>query len=265
MAQHDPEIRRRILDAARRVFSEKGYSEGRIAEIADRAGVSPATIYSHFLGKRDLFEALDLAQADEKHPEFDRKRAMILEEARQLFGEKGFHGTTIEKIAQRTGYSKAGLYQFFSSKEELFAAVIHETAFRTDMLAQAAEARADDCLSHALQRIARAYLRMFDSPRQAAIFRLVISESIRYPEIGAIYHEKGIGYVIEQVADCLRRFQIQELPQGANLTFAARAYVSMFSYAIELKVAPGEHVDAPTDEELVEYLTGMFLNGLLPR
>ena len=264
MARQDPETSQRILDAARQVFSTKGYSEGRITEIADLANVSPPTIYSYFLGKRDLFLALDLEQADSLRPEFDRKRAQILSQARQLFGERGFHGTTIEKIAQRTGYSKAGLYQFFSSKEELFEAVVHETAFRSDMLQTAGKAQEGDSLPHALARIGTAYLRLFDNPDYAAIFRLVISEAIHYPEIGTIYHEKGIGYAFTQVEQCLRRFHIQDLRPDLDLELLSKAYIALYSYAIERRVAPGFRSEEPEDEVLAAFLTDLFLHGLLP-
>jgi len=43
-----------ILDAGRDVFSEKGYERATTAEIAQRVGVSEATVFSYFRGKREL-------------------------------------------------------------------------------------------------------------------------------------------------------------------------------------------------------------------
>jgi AcrR family transcriptional regulator len=45
---------RDILQAGRDVFSEKGYERATTAEIAQRIGVSEATVFSYFRGKRDL-------------------------------------------------------------------------------------------------------------------------------------------------------------------------------------------------------------------
>lgn len=264
MSYANPETRQRILDAARQIFSGKGYRETRITEIARLADVSPATIYSYFSGKQDLFQALDMEPDKSPGPAFERKRAHILQCACHLFGERGFHGTTIESVARRAGYSKAGLYQFFPSKEALFEAVIHETAFHSDMLKQPPDGPENCTLPQALQRISLSFLRMFDDPDRAAIFRLVIAESVHYPEIGEIYHTKGIGFVMEQVASCLRGFQEDAGLGDINFLYAARAYMSMFFYAVQLKVAPG-NVEAPTDEEVAEILTNWFLNGLLPR
>ncbi|MDR5817607.1 MULTISPECIES: TetR/AcrR family transcriptional regulator [unclassified Caballeronia] len=43
-----------ILQAGREVFAEKGYDAATSAEIAQRAGISEATVFSYFSGKRDL-------------------------------------------------------------------------------------------------------------------------------------------------------------------------------------------------------------------
>src|SRR6201989_2076904 len=43
-----------ILQAGRDVFSEKGYERATTAEIAQRLGISEATVFSYFHGKREL-------------------------------------------------------------------------------------------------------------------------------------------------------------------------------------------------------------------
>lgn len=45
---------RDILQVAREVFAEKGYERSTTAEIAQRLGVSEATVFTYFHGKRDL-------------------------------------------------------------------------------------------------------------------------------------------------------------------------------------------------------------------
>ncbi len=47
--------RRQILEAAFRVFSEKGFNAATTAEIARNAGVAEGTIYNYFQNKRELF------------------------------------------------------------------------------------------------------------------------------------------------------------------------------------------------------------------
>ncbi len=50
--------RTQILDAALRLFSEKGFARTSVRDIAQVAGITDAAIYYHFPSKRDLFEAL---------------------------------------------------------------------------------------------------------------------------------------------------------------------------------------------------------------
>ncbi|HPS93430.1 MAG TPA: TetR/AcrR family transcriptional regulator [Deltaproteobacteria bacterium] len=52
------ETREMIFQAARKVFSEKGYHKAQIADIVKAAGISTGSIYAHFKDKRDLFEQI---------------------------------------------------------------------------------------------------------------------------------------------------------------------------------------------------------------
>lgn len=51
------ERRRRIVEAARQVFTEYGLAGARTRQIADAAGVVEGVIYRHFASKEELFEA----------------------------------------------------------------------------------------------------------------------------------------------------------------------------------------------------------------
>src|SRR3546814_14236049 len=55
-----------------------------------------------------------------------QRRASILEVARRSFFEKGYAATTMSGIAATLGGSKSTLWRYFSSKEELFAAVLDD-------------------------------------------------------------------------------------------------------------------------------------------
>jgi AcrR family transcriptional regulator len=53
-----PKTRRALLDAAREVFAEQGFSQASIADVVARAGSSVGSLYHHFGGKSELFTAL---------------------------------------------------------------------------------------------------------------------------------------------------------------------------------------------------------------
>ena len=52
------ETREMIIQAARKVFSEKGYHKAQISDIVREAGISTGSVYAHFKDKRDLFTQL---------------------------------------------------------------------------------------------------------------------------------------------------------------------------------------------------------------
>ncbi|HEY2549156.1 MAG TPA: TetR/AcrR family transcriptional regulator [Streptosporangiaceae bacterium] len=52
------QTQRALLDAARAVFTEQGFSGASIADVVERAGSSVGSLYHHFGGKAELFLAL---------------------------------------------------------------------------------------------------------------------------------------------------------------------------------------------------------------
>jgi AcrR family transcriptional regulator len=57
--------RQLVLEAAGRVFAEKGYDRAKMEEIARESGLSPGTLYTVFDGKADVYRALHEAGDEE--------------------------------------------------------------------------------------------------------------------------------------------------------------------------------------------------------
>ncbi len=57
-------------------------------------------------------------------PKGARTRARILDAAEALFATRGFGGTSLREIAGRAGIREPGLYNYFASKRDLYAAVL---------------------------------------------------------------------------------------------------------------------------------------------
>jgi AcrR family transcriptional regulator len=53
-------------------------------------------------------------------------RRRLMEAGQEVFAERGFHGASIEDIADRAGFSSGAFYSNFESKEELFLALFDE-------------------------------------------------------------------------------------------------------------------------------------------
>ncbi|MFL5961969.1 MAG: TetR/AcrR family transcriptional regulator [Gaiellaceae bacterium] len=58
LSQRGIDTRRRLLDAAERVFGELGYHDASIVKLADDAGVAAGTFYLYFDSKKAIFDEL---------------------------------------------------------------------------------------------------------------------------------------------------------------------------------------------------------------
>jgi AcrR family transcriptional regulator len=61
-----------------------------------------------------------------KDRERHARREEILRSARELFARTGYHGTTLEAIASHAEFGKGTIYNYFSSKEDLFYGLINQ-------------------------------------------------------------------------------------------------------------------------------------------
>jgi len=57
MPRWEPDARERLVAAALTLFSEQGYDETTVAEIAEAAGLTKSTFHRHFPDKRDVLAA----------------------------------------------------------------------------------------------------------------------------------------------------------------------------------------------------------------
>ncbi|GGI88915.1 TetR family transcriptional regulator [Saccharopolyspora subtropica] len=70
--------------------------------------------------------------------------------AREIFAERGYHGTSIRDIAKRAGLSLSALYYWHSSKQELFAGLMEDSV--TDYV-RACDSALRDCGDDPVERL----------------------------------------------------------------------------------------------------------------
>ncbi|GAB3168659.1 TetR/AcrR family transcriptional regulator [Myceligenerans halotolerans] len=107
-------------------------------------------------------------------------RAAILDAATRLFLELGYDRTSLARVAESAGVSKATLYKQFPTKAELFEATVLAAGDTPDN--ELAEPPSGDF--HAgLVVLGLAYAELLSRPRMADLIRAVIAESPRFPEL----------------------------------------------------------------------------------
>lgn len=106
------------------------------------------------------------------------KKELIMVAAGEVFGERGFHATTVEAIAQQAGVGKGTIYQYFTSKVEIFKELHH---WYLDRYFDGFERSIDpkDSFEVNLKRLITAHVDNVEL--MAGVFRKILPESAEIP------------------------------------------------------------------------------------
>ena len=109
-----------------------------------------------------------------------QKRSLILENAKNVFVERGFKSVTMKDIIEASGISRGGLYLYFSSTKEIFLEVLKQEAAQDDDVFSdnfTEETTAADVLYLFLQEQKKELFRKKDN-LTVAIYEYYFNESI---------------------------------------------------------------------------------------
>ena len=140
------------------------------------------------------------------------KHQQILNAATDLFLRLGFGSVSMDTVANEANVSKATVYAHFSSKNELFSAILKNYLTRENILPPELPSNAaqnnielDQDLLIFLTDLAKYY----NNPAVIKLYRLLISEVNKFPEI----FEWVFGTKAEQTTQRLADYLLQSLPQ----------------------------------------------------
>jgi AcrR family transcriptional regulator len=183
------------------------------------------------------------------------RRTELQRQAARLFAERGFHGTSMEDIAEAMGIQKPSLYEYVSSKQDLLDETARDgaRAFHAALDAIDERAPAVEKLRRALrahQRVVSEQLdvatvfvrewRYLEEPRRGAF----VAERRRYEERIRAFFREGV----EQ----------SELRTDLDVTAATLLFLSAANWAYTW-LQPGRDTDALADrffDQLVEGMRG---------
>lgn len=140
---------------------------------------------------RPLYSA-EKAPQPKRERRKDLRPGELLAAALDLFVEKGFAGTRAEEVALRAGVSKGTLFLYFSSKEELFKAVVREhigSHLRAGFEALAVRQEpAAELLTYCIAQ----WWERYGVTKASGITKLMMSEASNFPELAAFYQQEVI-------------------------------------------------------------------------
>ena len=150
------------------------------------------------------------------------RAAALIGAATRVFLRDGYGMASIDKVASEAGVSTRTIYERFKNKADLLAAVITHLVDR-DMASVLAITELDRLEpKEALTTIAHTITRRARDPESAALFRIVATEAMRFPELAAKMRDSGKQRWEGAIADYFRS-QIQR--GSLSLTDPDRAAV----------------------------------------
>jgi AcrR family transcriptional regulator len=121
-----------------------------------------------------------------------KKELEVLNVASEYFLSHGYKGTSINAMARDSGISKESIYRYFSSKLELFEAVVAKELAEYKEKLQFTDFEYESMsLKDALKRTAETIVKAVSSDRTLSLRRLIFQETIQSPDIGQYYYEIG--------------------------------------------------------------------------
>lgn len=131
---------------------------------------------------------------DTAHPGFERKRGrpteagrierqeQILDAALPIFLEYGYGNATVDRIAEAARVTKRTIYSYFGNKDGVF----------TEMQRRLAANVSGEMLDPGnLEKLATRIVLALHSTRMIGLHRLIIAESLRFPDLARRLHDNG--------------------------------------------------------------------------
>jgi len=179
------------------------------------------------------------------------KQADILHAAHTLFMEQGYGATSMDAIAASAGVSKRTIYSHFESKDGLFSAMMDAACERIGGADFSKSVQPDqtNCPRAFLERYGRGFVSIINSPEGLSVFRIVIHEAARFPDLAAAFYRSGPAEMERDLIAHFEAFTAAGVLQVDDPTHAAWLFISMLKGRPHLERMLAM-VDEHTPEEL---------------
>lgn len=159
----------------------------------------------------------------------DARRAQILDAAMICFARAGFHHTTMQEIVQQSQLSPGAIYLYFSSKEEIIAALADERHHNEQLVIE--EACEGDEIQAALKLLAQEFLEKLQTPDERMRRRLGIqiwAEALSNDRLLALMR-RGVDEPRKRLSEMIRSAQLHgDFPAHLDPDALARIMIALF-------------------------------------
>ena len=187
---------------------------------------------------------------------YDEKLQQILKTSAKIFAEKGFHRTSVRDISRATQMSLAGLYYYFSTKEELLY-LIQERCFLTLLQRWEQAARSEMDVRARIRVFAENHLSFFWHNMHEMKVMAHEDESLTGGFQGKILVLKR--RYVKVIMDLMGELQERESGKGVDLRVATFALFGMMNW-IYTWYQPKRDLPFP---QLIEQMLRLYFFGAL--
>ncbi len=191
----------------------------------------------------------------------EARRGQILAAAKSVFAEAGFQTSTMADVARAAELSYGAVYWYFTSKEELFHALmeLEEEALRLRILASLAGLSLEEP-DQALRGAIRATFEFFEEDRAAVklLFRDSYAMGGRFESHLSGIYERFIDDLAEVLSAAQRRGQVIAVPARVA-AFSVAALVGQLAYR---RLTTDDGLDAGV---VADFVVHLIMDGLRPR
>jgi len=162
------------------------------------------------------------------------KESQVLNGAASVFARDGYEGASMSRIAAEAGVSKGTLYNYFTCKAELFSAYVHRDCSRWIALVF-------DELDYAappeemLPQIGRRIFAMLLSDRALVMYRMVVAEAEKFPELAQTFYAAGPARAVAHVAAYISRAAEDGRLCVDDPEFAAEQFLALMQTHLSMK------------------------------
>lgn len=161
----------------------------------------------------------------------DSRRQAIIDHAGAVFREYGYERASMSQIAARVGGSKATLYGYFKSKQEIFSAVMFGAMeSQAEAMFALMDLQADDP-SQSLRTFGCAYLDLLLSPEINAVMRIGIAEG-HNASVGSVMYEQGPQRGLLMVAEHLQSWIDRGVLRQVDSQIAAQHLLALLKAGV---------------------------------
>lgn len=185
--------------------------------------------------------------------ESETKRQQILTGASAVFAEHGYEGASMSAIARQAAVSKGTLYNYFANKADLFAAFV-EQCCREKLPVALAPVREDSPPREILTAVARAMVRLITQPDSLMLYRIIVSEAPRFPQLGAVFWENGSRVAIATLANWIREQEANGTLKTDDPVFAAEQF-----FHSARRASPISDASTSTPKTILRRKTRLFM------